>query len=746
MTTRRPQSARLARAALALPAALAVSLLLTTCGGGGGPARPPNPPAPLTITTTSLPDAISGQAYSHNLAAQGGSPPYTWSLGEASGPLPPGLTLNSGGLISGVPGATQGGGYGIFGVAFQVRDSKSAMASISFYMYVVEPLTITTTSLPDGNIAVPYQGWISFSGGRPPWTWSLAQGSNPLPSGLTIGGVGGYYNLVSGTPTQPGTYSFNVQGKDSGNPGQTATASVRLFIDNRLVITTRTLPCGVLNWPYKESLEAMGGNPPYTWTAVGTLPPGVSLSSSGELAGTPLAEGSFDFLVQVTDSASPPQALQAPMTLTIRPPLRFVTSTLPSAIQNVYYGQYVALDGGRGPFTLRVSSGALPPGLSFEQTTQDWSVFYLRGTPTGVGSFTFTLEASDSLSPPEVVTREFTIRVDERLVITTTSLPDGWMNQPYSATLQATGGTSPYVWSVERLPEGFTFDSATGQLSGMLSWTYSYNEWLSFRVRDSGAPAQEAWASLYLRITAPLVISTSRLPAGRPNVLYRVGLEAIGGWGVDSWRVKSGNLPTGLTLKQPTNWSPAEISGTATAEGTSTFTLEITDDGPPAQTATRQLTLRISSSLGRNDAIATATPISNGTIHASISPYADPVSGPASPDNDYYELSANVGAVVHIQTYAFGGISPASPIDTVIEIVDANGTRFTTCDIPGDSEYVYDAPCLNDDEAPSTLDSLLNFQVPGTGSEPVTFYIHVLDWSGSARPDFVYDLTVSGAN
>jgi len=732
----------------AVAAALSGSLFLIACGGGGGTVSPPKPPPspPLTIVTTSLSNGVEEQPYSQQLEAKGGNPPYIWSLASDSGPLPPGLIMSSSGLLSGTPNLNWPDAE-VYRLRIQVKDSISRTERRWFEMVVYYKLEITTESLAEGNVGLPYESGITITGGNRDYSVSLAPESDPLPSGLYIEHVAPHFPaLVKGIPTQWGTFRLVLRVQDSGTPQQTADRRLDLIIRNALVITTPSLPIGVKDWPYRESIGAAGGNPPYTWSGIDPLPPGLTLSSSGEVSGTPTREGTYSFRVQIADSSASPEAITGYVGLQVRPPLTLTTTTLADGVIGNSYWSYIYFYGGRPPFSIRVVSGGLPPGVGFSSTTAQYGYFTFQGTPTEKGRFPFAVEVADSTSPSATVTCELSISIYERLELTTTSLPEGWTGDPYSATLQATGGTSPYVWSVERLPEGFTFDSATGQLSGMLSWTYSYNEWLSFRVRDSGAPAQEAWASLYLRITAPLVISTSRLPAGRPNVLYRVGLEAIGGWGVDSWRVKSGNLPTGLTLKQPTNWSPAEISGTATAEGTSTFTLEITDDGPPAQTATRQLTLRISSSLGRNDAIATATPISNGTIHASISPYADPVSGPASPDNDYYELSANVGAVVHIQTYAFGGISPASPIDTVIEIVDANGTRFTTCDIPGDSEYVYDAPCLNDDEAPSTLDSLLNFQVPGTGSEPVTFYIHVLDWSGSARPDFIYDLSIFGAN
>jgi hypothetical protein len=174
--------------------------------------------------------------------------------------------------------------------------------------------------------------------------------------------------------------------------------------------------------------------------------------------------------------------------------------------------------------------------------------------------------------------------------------------------------------------------------------------------------------------------------------------------------------------------------------------VQVTDTGPPVQTASRQLSLTITNSLGRNDTIATATPISNGTFRASISPYADPLSEPAYPDNDYYVLTANPGATVTVETVA-RRLYPESPLDSVIQIVDSAGARFNTCRTPDWPYGPYDRPCLNDDLNPgNVLDSKLEFKVPGTGAEPVTFCVRVLDWRSDARPDFVYELTVSGAN
>jgi hypothetical protein len=150
--------------------------------------------------------------------------------------------------------------------------------------------------------------------------------------------------------------------------------------------------------------------------------------------------------------------------------------------------------------------------------------------------------------------------------------------------------------------------------------------------------------------------------------------------------------------------------------------------------------------------MATATPLSNGIFRASISPFADPVPGPANPDNDFYRFTANSGNTVTIEIFA-RRLSPSSPLDSVIEILDSGGSRPTTCRNPGTDDGLtgatdptpnaFDDVCVNDDIVLGlTLDSQLEFQVPAPG----TYFVRVLDFRGDARPDLIYDLAISGAN
>ena len=135
-------------------------------------------------------------------------------------------------------------------------------------------------------------------------------------------------------------------------------------------------------------------------------------------------------------------------------------------------------------------------------------------------------------------------------------------------------------------------------------------------------------------------------------------------------------------------------------------------------------------------------------ISASISPYIDPPdNAPLAADSDYYKLVSlpYTGTPVHLETQT-SQASPGTPLDTVIEVVDGNGNRLSTCRQPGDTSSNFTSACINDDIGgnPPVLDSALDFQVPGATNTSTTFYAHVLDWRGNARLDMNYFLQVSG--
>src|SRR5204863_394156 len=105
--------------------------------------------------------------------ASGGTPPYSWSV--ATGSLPAGLNLSTGGTISGTPSAAGSSSFTV-----RVTDSASASTTASLSI-TINPaaLGITTSALPAGTVGTAYSQTLGASGGSPPYSWAVATGSLP---------------------------------------------------------------------------------------------------------------------------------------------------------------------------------------------------------------------------------------------------------------------------------------------------------------------------------------------------------------------------------------------------------------------------------------------------------------------------------------------------------------------------------------------------------------------------------------
>lgn len=606
----------------------------------------------LQITTVSpLPNATPNVAYSQTLAAAGGSPPYGWT--RASGNLPTGLDLSPTGLLAGTPTTT-----GTYNFVARVTDTNNGYTLQSFNLTVGSSLNITTSSpLPNAPLGLQYAQTLAVSGGTAPYTFSLQSGS--LPVGLSISTTG----LISGIPTTAGTSSFAVMVADSG--GLTTSKSFQLTAGAQgfNIDSPSTLPSGVVGTAYSQTLTASGGTQPLSWISTsGALPPGLGLSSTGVIAGTPTTVGSYMFDVRVTDGNSQvaTKTMTITVTLTGTSSLTITTtSPLPAAPLNQVYTQTLAGSGGTPPYIWTFSGGSIPPGLSM--TTSG----ILSGTPITAGTYNFTILLTDATGATAQGT--FSLTVGSGLFITTSStLPGGTVGVSYAQAIAASGGTTPYIFSLQSgsLPSGLQLNT-----SGIINGTPLAAGTSTFTVRVQDAVGASTTGNFTLTIssigTGGIAISPTTLPGGSLGVFYSQTLTGSGGSAPYIFSLLSGTLPPGLTIS-----SGGVVSGTPTSSGTFPFNVRVTDS--QGSTGTQLYTISIGASIQ-----ITTTTLPAGSVNTFYSQTLAATGG-TSP----YSWSINSGALptgIFISTLGIISGTPTSggTYAFVVRVADATGASTT---------------------------------------------------------------------
>jgi large repetitive protein len=190
---------------------------------------------PLAIVLPAIGSTLSpgvvGGTYAQNFFLSGGAAPYTWSL--ASGQLPPGLSLqtfsdprDANDELAGT--ATKAGTYTF---TMRLTDYNGQQATQQFSLTIDPALQITPTTLPAGTVGVPYRHDLDLNaqGGAPPYDWFVVININELPPGLTLDTTSpDFNNVLDGTPTQAGTFSFPMQLQDSQDNTVSATLTITI--------------------------------------------------------------------------------------------------------------------------------------------------------------------------------------------------------------------------------------------------------------------------------------------------------------------------------------------------------------------------------------------------------------------------------------------------------------------------------------------------------------------------------------
>lgn len=353
---------------------------------------------------------------------------------------------------------------------------------------------------PTGNVGVPYAVQIESEEGSGctspgnPYIWYEVVNST-LPAGLSMSRSG----LISGTPTTAGFTRFWIWNHDltasQGGPPwcineDRSEHEFSIYVDPGLAIVKQSIKPATLGQPYSETLTAKrvdsinpvtGPEVQATWSVQsGSLPPGITLSSTGALAGTPTAEGSYQFVVKATNGA--PSVTQT-YTLSVKQP---VTVKLPLASRaevGIRFAATPTATGGTGTYTWTLASGALPPGLALNATSGA-----IAGTPQTAGNFAFALTATDAEG--RVDTENAALTVAPKLAIATAQLKPAKVGHAYHARLASAGGARPVTWKIGgKLPPGLRFAKNLGSLAGTPGRAGTFH--LTFQAKDVlGAKAQ----------------------------------------------------------------------------------------------------------------------------------------------------------------------------------------------------------------------------------------------------------------
>jgi uncharacterized repeat protein (TIGR03803 family) len=311
--------------------------------------------------------------------------------------LPSWATLNSTtGVLSVTPPITASGP---FVITLTASNGISPNATQNFTINVVTPTPPTITNGPPTSVTTvntPYSFSYQTTGAPTP-TFSLTSGS--LPPGLGLSSSGS----ITGSATTGGVYTGIITASNGTAPN--ATQSFTITVQQTSLITNGPPPTTVLlNATYSFTYLTSGYPAPSFTLSAGSLPPGIGLSTTGVLSGSPTQTGTYTGTVTASNgigSASTQNftiAVQESATITNNPPP-------PTFLVNTLFNFTYQATGYPAP-TFGLSTGNLPNGLTLS------SAGVLSGTPTQTGVFTGTVYSGNGIGADSF--QNFTITIQQQ--------------------------------------------------------------------------------------------------------------------------------------------------------------------------------------------------------------------------------------------------------------------------------------------------------------------------------------------
>jgi hypothetical protein len=514
----------------------------------------------LDITSAVPPNGTLCTLYTFPFVGAGGTTPYTWQL-NSSPALPTGLVFNQAtGQLSGTPQLSGSAPYPLtttYQVTVTLTDASVPALTVSkvynvvftdlaspFAVFGPTNQTVGSSGGPVGSFSVTTQAL----GLATPVTWTvtnvvgIAPTATPPAGSFTLTNPQVTPQMINVAPAlATGTYEMTLTAVDNscGSLKHSASITVRITKLGTSALTL-TPPATALTvcTPVSSSFSTAGGVAPYSYAVSGTLPPGLALSTTGNLAGTPTVAGSSPYAattnypvsVTVTDSSSPALTTTQAVTFTvadlaapfqINPASATLTFTAAGGTSAPSIPLNPVAPGTTVNWTIDSIVPAAAAGLiTLTQPSSGNSTSFVVAGSLPSGTYTVTLRATDSAcggASRHTTTTAFTlvkqagaaldinaVTIPEQLLCTASTVP----------TFTATGGTGTLTWalsSAPALPTGMIFNTGTGALTGTPQLAASSSPYaqtttyvLSVTVTDSAIPAQTATRTYAMVVRDPM--------------------------------------------------------------------------------------------------------------------------------------------------------------------------------------------------------------------------------------------------